>query len=132
MILFVADACINSCSLTFQPQLKNNIKCKQNNNQGSRLTAYEIMVENAIPWNPPSSYLANKANPQNTVCVVGADRVCANSDTANKICTFQLVIIAKEFNVDFSWPRQLASGKEIEIEEQPAGELLESSVHRKI
>lgn len=122
-------------SLTFNAQSTPN----KQSNQGSRLTAYEILVEN-MP-NPTllcdsmtSSFLANKVTPSNTVCVVGADRVCANGDTANKIGTFQLAIIAKEFGVDFyvaspftTLDVKLASGREIEIEERPAGELLESS-----
>eukprot|EP00804_Cyclotella_cryptica_P020288 CCRYP_015888-RA/>CCRYP_015888-RA protein AED:0.04 eAED:0.04 QI:54/1/1/1/1/1/2/265/384 len=107
-------------------------------NQGSRLTAYEILTEK-MP-NPCllcdsmiSSYLATKGS-SNTVCIVGADRVCANGDTANKIGTFQLAIVAKEFGVDFyvaspftTLDVKLKSGKEIEIEERPPGELLESS-----
>lgn len=111
----------------------------QNSNQGSRLTAYEILTEQ-MP-NPcllcdsmVSSYLANKVSSSNTVCIVGADRVCANGDTANKIGTFQLAIVAKEFGVDFyvaspftTLDVKLASGAEIEIEERPPGELLESA-----
>lgn len=107
-------------------------------NQGSRLTAYEILIEK-MP-NPCllcdsmiSSYLSTKGS-SNTVCVVGADRVCANGDTANKIGTYQLSIIAKEFGVPFyvaspftTLDTKLNSGKEIEIEERPPGELLESS-----
>ena len=111
----------------------------QCSNQGSRLTAYEILTEQMpnpclLCDNMISSYFANKVSPNNTVCVVGADRVCANGDTANKIGTFQLAIIAKEFGVDFyvaspftTLHIKLASGKEIEIEERPPGELLESS-----
>lgn len=124
---------------TKQTQQQTMAQQTNNSNQGSRLTAYEILVEK-MP-NPTllcdsmiSSYLANKANPQNTVCVVGADRVCANGDTANKIGTFQLAIVAKEFGVDFyvaspftTLDVKLASGQEIEIEERPPGELLESS-----
>ena len=81
-----------------------------------------------------SSYFANKVSPTNTICVVGADRVCANGDTANKIGTYQLAIIAKEFGVDFyvaspftTLDVKLESGKDIEIEERPPKELLESS-----
>jgi len=112
---------------------------KINSNQGSRLTAYEIITEN-MP-NPCllcdsmiSYYLSKKVSPNNTVCIVGADRVCANGDTANKIGTLQLAIIAKEFGVDFyvaspftTLDVKLATGEEIEIEERPAGELLESA-----
>lgn len=105
-------------------------------NQGSRLTAYEIMQEQ-MP-NPillcdsmAASYLKSKGA---DVCVVGADRVCANGDTANKIGTFQLSIIAKEMGVEFfvaspftTLDVELESGDMIEIEERPDGEMLESS-----
>ena len=67
-------------------------------------------------------------------CVVGADRVCSNGDTANKIGTFQLSIIAKEMGVDFfvaspftTLDVELESGDMIEIEERPPGEMLDSS-----
>mmetsp|Transcript_31929 Transcript_31929/g.48156 ORF Transcript_31929/g.48156 Transcript_31929/m.48156 type:complete len:292 (-) Transcript_31929:66-941(-) len=71
-------------------------------NQGSRLTAYEIMTENMpnpclICDSMAASYIRAKGA---DACVVGADRVCANGDTANKIGTFQLSIIAKEMGVD--------------------------------
>ena len=105
-------------------------------NQGSRLTAYEIMMENMrnpflICDSMAASYMRAKGA---DVCVVGADRVCANGDTANKIGTFQLAIIAKEMGVDFfvaspftTLDVDLENGDMIEIEERPAGEMLDSS-----
>lgn len=105
-------------------------------NQGSRLTAYEIMTENMpnpclICDSMAASYIRAKGA---DACVVGADRVCANGDTANKIGTFQLSIIAKEFGVDFfvaspftTLDVDLESGDMIEIEERPPGEMLDSS-----
>ena len=78
-----------------------------------------------------ASYLQSKGA---DACIVGADRVCANGDTANKIGTFQLAIVAKEMGVEFfvaspftTLDVGLESGKEIEIEERPAAEMLESS-----
>ena len=127
--------------LNFHPKNKNkNVYSfeylNSNSNQGSRLTAYEI-VQEKMP-NPTllcdsmaASYLANKGA---DACIVGADRVCANGDTANKIGTFQLAIIAKEMGVEFfvaspftTLDCELESGDKIEIEERPAGEMLESS-----
>ena len=105
-------------------------------NQGSRLTAYEIMTEKMpnpclICDSMAASYIRAKGA---DACVVGADRVCANGDTANKIGTFQLSIIAKEMGVDFfvaspftTLDVDLESGDMIEIEERPPGEMLDSS-----
>lgn len=62
--------------------------------------------------------------------VVGADRVAANGDTANKIGTYQLAIVAKHHGVKFlvAAPRTTidlgtASGAEIVIEERPGKEM---------
>lgn len=62
--------------------------------------------------------------------VVGADRVVANGDTANKIGTYQLAIVAKHHGVPFyvaapssSCDLHLETGKEIVIEERPGQEL---------
>ena len=104
-------------------------------NQGSRLTAYELQTEGMngtlICDSMAASYIKTKGA---DACVVGADRVCANGDTANKIGTFSLAIIAKEMGVDFyvaspftTLDVNLESGDEIEIEERPPGEMLESS-----
>ncbi|EJK50909.1 hypothetical protein THAOC_29980 [Thalassiosira oceanica] len=101
-------------------------------NQGSRLTAYEIMVEEMngtlICDSMAASYLKSKGA---DACVVGADRVCANGDTANKIGTFNLSILAKTFGVEFfvaspftTLDTSLASGDQIEIEERPTDEMI--------
>ena len=104
-------------------------------NQGSRLTAYEICTEKMngtlLCDSMAASYLrSNGAD----ACVVGADRVCANGDTANKIGTFALAIIAKEMGVEFfvaspftTLDIGLESGDQIEIEERPSEEMLLSS-----
>jgi methylthioribose-1-phosphate isomerase len=67
-------------------------------------------------------------------CVVGADRVCANGDTANKIGTYNLSIIAAFHNVPFyvaapitSLDTSLESGDDIPIEERKAEELISTS-----
>jgi len=104
-------------------------------NQGSRLTAYEIQTEKMngtlLCDSMAAFYLQSKGA---DACVVGADRVCANGDTANKIGTLALAIIAKEMGVEFfvaspftTLDIGLASGDKIEIEERPPGEMLESS-----
>ena len=103
-------------------------------NQGSRLTAYELQTEKMngtlICDSMAATYLKSKGA---DACIVGADRVCANGDTANKIGTFNLSIIAKEMGVEFfvaspftTLDVNLKSGDEIEIEERPANEMIDS------
>lgn len=105
-------------------------------NQGSRLTAFEIMEENM----PNGTLICDSACAalMRTVgvdaCVVGADRVCRNGDTANKIGTFMLAVVAHEHNVPFyvaspftTLDVNLEHGDCIEIEERPAEEIINSS-----
>jgi eIF-2B alpha/beta/delta-related uncharacterized proteins len=72
-------------------------------NQGSRLTAFEILEEKM----PNGTLICDSAaaalmrTKGVDACVVGADRVCANGDTANKIGTLMLAICAHEHNVPF-------------------------------
>lgn len=100
-------------------------------NQGARLTAYEI-VQDGLPGtlitdNMASALMAVKGV---DVVVVGADRVAANGDTANKIGTYQLAIAAKYHRIPFFTAAPtttidvtIASGIEIHVEERPAHEL---------
>jgi methylthioribose-1-phosphate isomerase len=62
--------------------------------------------------------------------VVGADRVAANGDTANKIGTYQLAIAARFHGIPFfaavpstTFDLSIPSGKLIHVEERPAAEL---------
>lgn len=101
-------------------------------NQGSRLTAFELVHENI-----PGTLIADsaaaalmKAGQVNAV-VVGADRVAANGDTANKIGTYSLALSAKHHGIPFYVAAPLTSidlsiscGEEIEIEERSPKELL--------
>jgi methylthioribose-1-phosphate isomerase len=100
-------------------------------NQGARLTAFELVYENipaTLVTDSMVSFLMTKEKID--AVVVGADRVVANGDTANKIGTYQLAIAAKYHNVPFyvaapltSIDTKLLTGKEIHIEERPANEL---------
>lgn len=102
-------------------------------NQGSRLTAYELVYE-SIPATLVCDSMASallRLNPSVQAIIVGADRVAANGDTANKIGTYQLAITAKHHGILFvvaapstSIDLSMASGKEIVIEERPAKELV--------
>jgi methylthioribose-1-phosphate isomerase len=104
-------------------------------NQGSRLTAFEL-VHDKIPatliTDSMASALLRLKGPSEYIAaiVVGADRVAANGDTANKIGTYQLAITAKHHGVKFlvAAPRttidlQTKSGEDITIEERSGKEM---------
>ncbi|XP_067677078.1 methylthioribose-1-phosphate isomerase-like [Haliotis asinina] len=100
-------------------------------NQGSRLTAYELVHEK-IPATLICDSMAAILLEQHDISaiVVGADRVVANGDTANKIGTYQLALVAKHHNVPFyvacpstTFDPTLTSGKEIKIEERASEEM---------
>nr|XP_014978579.2 methylthioribose-1-phosphate isomerase isoform X1 [Macaca mulatta] len=100
-------------------------------NQGARLTAFELVYEQ-IPATliADSMVAAAMAHRGVSAVVVGADRVVANGDTANKVGTYQLAIVAKHHGIPFyvaapssSCDLRLETGKEIIIEERPAQEL---------
>ncbi len=100
-------------------------------NQGSRLTAYELVYEK-IPSTLVCDNMAGILMDKQKISaiVVGADRVVLNGDTANKIGTFQLAILAKYHNVPFYVAVPTTSidfnrkhGSEIVIEERPPKEM---------
>lgn len=100
-------------------------------NQGSRLTAFEL-VEEQLPGTLicDSSAATLMATKGIHGVVVGADRVTKNGDTANKIGTYQLAIAAKHHEVPFyvaspstTCDTTLNSGAEIAIEERAAEEV---------
>ncbi|MCP4415698.1 MAG: S-methyl-5-thioribose-1-phosphate isomerase [Chloroflexi bacterium] len=99
--------------------------------QGGRLSAYELK-EQGVPF----KVIADGASGHfmRTIgvdlCVVGADRVTANGDTANKIGTYNLAVVAHENNVPFyvavpttTIDMATATGDKIEIEERPSTEI---------
>lgn len=100
-------------------------------NQGSRLTAYEL-VHDHIPHTMICDSMAGllmRTQPIHAV-VVGADRVTANGDTANKIGTYQLAILAKHHGIPFYVAAPTTSidltkktGDEIVIEQRPSTEM---------
>jgi len=100
-------------------------------NQGARLTAFEL-VQDQLPGTLVTDSMASflMATKGLDAVVVGADRIAANGDTANKIGTYQLAVAAKHHGVDFyvaapftSFDLTLSSGGQIVIEERPAQEL---------
>lgn len=100
-------------------------------NQGARLTAYELVHEKMPATLVCDSAVAALMNSTKiSAVVVGADRVAANGDTANKIGTYQIAVTAKYHNVPFyiaapftSIDKNLPTGKEIVIEERPEKEM---------
>src|SRR5215471_435077 len=70
--------------------------------QGSRLTAWELMKD-GIPTTVISDNMAGAMMSQGKVkaIVVGADRIAANGDVANKIGTYSVAVLAKEHGIPF-------------------------------
>jgi len=70
--------------------------------QGSRLTAWELMKDN-IPTTVISDNMAGAMMKQGKIgaIVVGADRIAANGDVANKIGTYTVAVLAKEHSIPF-------------------------------
>jgi methylthioribose-1-phosphate isomerase len=70
--------------------------------QGSRLTAWELMKD-GIPTTVISDNMAGAMMKQGKIgaIVVGADRIAANGDVANKIGTYTVAILAKEHGIPF-------------------------------
>ncbi|MGB8887149.1 MAG: S-methyl-5-thioribose-1-phosphate isomerase [Candidatus Korobacteraceae bacterium] len=70
--------------------------------QGSRLTAWELMKDN-IPTTVISDNMAGAIMRQGKIdaVIVGADRIAANGDVANKIGTYSVAVLAKEHGIPF-------------------------------
>jgi methylthioribose-1-phosphate isomerase len=70
--------------------------------QGSRLTAWELMKD-GIPTTVISDNMAGAVMSQGKIgaVVVGADRIAANGDVANKIGTYTVAVLAKEHGIPF-------------------------------
>jgi methylthioribose-1-phosphate isomerase len=99
--------------------------------QGSRLTAWELKNAGIDVTLICDNMAAHTMKQKKIDCViVGADRIAANGDVANKIGTYSLSIIAKEHNVPFyvaapasTFDMSIASGDEIPIEERNPDEV---------
>jgi len=100
--------------------------------QGARLTAWEL-VERGIPVTVLVDAAAGHllATGRIAACIVGADRITANGDTANKIGTYSLAVLAAAHGVPFyvaapssTFDLALETGADIPIEERAAAEVL--------
>ncbi|RPA84780.1 putative translation initiation factor [Ascobolus immersus RN42] len=104
-------------------------------NQGSRLTAYELVQEGmpaTLITDSMVTSLLTDVNVKNKpdAIIVGADRVARNGDTANKIGTHQLAILARHFGIKFivaapttTIDLDTKEGADIVIEQRPAEEV---------
>src|SRR3954465_3754514 len=99
--------------------------------QGARLTAWEL-VRDGIQTTVITDNMSGALMRQGKVnfIVVGADRIAANGDTANKIGTYSVAVLAREHNVPFYVAAPLstidlntADGSQIPIEERSAREV---------
>jgi methylthioribose-1-phosphate isomerase len=99
--------------------------------QGARLTAYEL-VQEGIPCtlitDSMAGHLMSKGDVD--VIVVGADRIAANGDVANKIGTYALAVLAKRHGIPFyvaaplsTFDFSIPDGSHIAIEERPGTEV---------
>ena len=99
--------------------------------QGSRLTAWELMKD-GIPTTVISDNMAGAMMSQGKIgaIVVGADRIAANGDVANKIGTYTVAILAKEHGIPFYVAAPISTvdlacpdGSQIPIEQRDAREV---------
>ena len=99
--------------------------------QGSRLTAWELMKD-GIPTTVISDNMAGAMMRQGKIgaIVVGADRIAANGDVANKIGTYTVAVLAKEHNIPFYVAAPISTvdlacpdGSQIPIEQRNAREV---------
>lgn len=99
--------------------------------QGARLTAWEL-VRDEIPATLITDNMAGAlmAAGEVDLVIVGADRIAANGDVANKIGTYSVAVLANHHNIPFfvaapvsTIDTNIRTGKEIPIEERDTGEV---------
>ena len=99
--------------------------------QGARLTAWEL-VQEGIPCTLITDSMAGHlmSKGEVDVIVVGADRIAANGDVANKIGTYTLAVLAERHGIPFyvaaplsTFDASIPDGSHISIEERPAAEV---------
>jgi methylthioribose-1-phosphate isomerase len=99
--------------------------------QGARLTVWELL-QDGIPTTLITDNMAGHFLKSGRIgcVVVGADRIAANGDVANKVGTYSVAVLAKENGVPFyvaapvsTLDLKLESGSDIPIEQRPASEV---------
>ncbi len=103
--------------------------------QGARLTAWELMkdgIQTSVLCDNMSGSLMRKGRIQ--AVIVGADRIAANGDVANKIGTYSVAVLAKEHGIPFyvaaPWSTvdvKTPTGEEIPIEQRDPREVTHSN-----
>lgn len=99
--------------------------------QGARLTAWELVnagVDTTLICDNTAAQVMREGRVQ--LAVVGADRIAANGDTANKVGTYGVALLARAHNIPFyvaapssTFDLSLESGRDIPIEERDAAEV---------
>ena len=106
--------------------------------QGARLTAWELSKDN-IPVTVITDNMAGHVMKQGKVdcVVVGADRIAANGDAANKIGTYMVAVLARQHNIPFyvaapfsTVDLSTATGDDIPIEERDSKEVTHMREHQ--
>lgn len=97
--------------------------------QGSRLTAWELArADVAVTLIPDCAIAQVMARGEVNAVIVGSDRCAQNGDIINKVGTYPLALMAKDYGVPFyalvQEPGQLARAEDVQIEEREAKELL--------
>jgi methylthioribose-1-phosphate isomerase len=99
--------------------------------QGARLTTWELLqhgIDVCLICDAMAAWVMQQGRVQ--AVIVGADRIAANGDTANKIGTYGLSVLARAHGIPFyvaapssTFDRSLPDGSRIPIEERPAAEI---------
>lgn len=99
--------------------------------QGARLTAWELMqrqIKTTLICDSMAAQVMQEG--RISAAVTGADRIAANGDTANKIGTYSVAVLAQAHQIPFyvaapsnTFDLSLASGKEIPIEQRDSAEI---------
>ena len=106
--------------------------------QGARLTAWELSKDN-IPVTVITDNMAGHVMKQGKIdcVVVGADRIAANGDAANKIGTYMVAVLAKQHDIPFyvaapfsTVDLSTATGEDIPIEERDPKEVTHMQEHQ--
>jgi len=106
--------------------------------QGMRLTAFELKEEEipaTVIVDSAAGYLMRKGAVD--LVIIGADRIAANGDTANKVGSYQLAVLAKENRIPFyvaaplsTFDLSLNRGDQIPIEERDPEEVVTLDGHQ--
>jgi len=106
--------------------------------QGARLTAFELLeqhIKTTLITDSMAGYFLSRGVIQGVI--VGADRIATNGDTANKIGTYSLAVLARENKVPFyvaaptsTIDMTISSGADIQIEERNPEEITVVAGHR--